>query len=521
MMQYAVVFSGLGLFLSGLHLLAASIKPFAGKQMRAVLKKLTGGYLSAAISGTLLGAITQCTSGATFVCMGLVNSGALPFNRALNMLAWSSVGGSLLVFLVAIDIRLAGLMLVGIVGLSHLLNADSIESIKHFVAILFALGLLFLGLGMIKESAHLLNQSLWVQEFIEFSAETSVICFMMGLMFTMLTQSASTVTIIAIALVISGIISFSSAVILVLGANIGSGISLLLMTSHLNGVQKQLAFFQFLAKLTGTLAIALLLLLVPSTFVLASGMQSASKVAYQLSIIYLALQISGALVVSLAQKPILKKLKQIFPESMQDSLAKPKYIYAEAALDSNIALSLVRKEQDRLIKTLSHYLETVRADVQASMTLQIRHEANMQLAHSIKQFMDEIAHQELGDQITQFIELQSRQESINALLQSLHSFTQAVSETQHYQTGLCAATVEGLHLVLQLMEDNLDTHEYDDMLMELTSDKSKLMDNIRNSLMTDDKTSLSERKALFISTRIFERVLWQIRQMLKQPVMMD
>lgn len=514
MIQYAVAFSGLGLFLSGLHLLSASIKPLAGKQLRALLNKLTGGYFSAALSGTLLGAITNSTSGSTFVCMGLVNSGVLPFNSALQMLAWSSVGGSLLVFLVAINIQLAGLVLVGIVGLSHLFNVDQFERTKNLVAILFALGLLFLGLGMIKESAHLLNQSAWVKEFIEFSAETSVICFMIGLMLTMITQSASTITIIAIAFVMTGIISFSSSIVLVLGANIGSGISLLLITSHLNGTQKQLAFFQFLAKMSGTLSVLLVLLLLPFTH-LNIEFQRTDNVAYYLSVIYLILQVSGAIIVTLAQKQIVVKIQKLFPESLEESLSKPKYIYPEAAQDSNIALSLIKKEQDRLISGLSNYLETVRFHQEDLISLNSRHEANIQLAQSIKQFIDEISHQDLGDQITLFIELQSRHEGLVALMHSLNSFTQTIKETKNYHTGLSAATVEGLHLVLQLMEENIDANENIELLQELTSDRSQLMDNIRNKLMTDSDTQVNDRKALFISTRIFERILWQIRQILK------
>lgn len=516
MIQYAVVFSGLGLFLSGLHLLAASIKPFAGKQLRSLMSKLTGGYLSAALSGALLGAITNSTSAATFICMGLVNSGALVFDRALSMLAWSSVGGSLIVFLVAIDIRLAGLVLVGIVGISHLFNIDQVERAKNIVAILFALGLLFLGLGMIKESAYLLNQSPWGKEFIEFAAETSIICLMVGLMLTMITQSASTVTILAIALVITGIISFHSAVIFVFGANIGSGVSLLLVTSHLNGLQKQLAFFQFLSKLCGTLGVALIYLVFPDLANFSAQITSNSSVAYQLSVIYLALQISGAMLVSIGQKPILKQLKKIFPESEQESLSKPKYIYPEAIQDSNIALSLVDKEQQRIFSRLSQYLDTVRQQSGQVIPLQIRHETNLQLMQSIKQFIDEIAQQELGDQIRTLIELQSRQEAMLALIQSLYSFTQAVSEIKQHHTGISAATVEGLHLVLNLLEENINTDEHHEILLELTSDRSSLMDNIRNNLMAENHTHLSERKALFISTRIFERVLWQIRQILKQ-----
>ena len=135
MNEFISTLAGLGLFLTGLHFLSSSMKPLAGKQLRLMLAKMTGSYTSAAFVGTALGALTQSTSGSTFVCMGLVNSGALKFKNALNIIAWSSVGGSLLVFLVSIDIRLAGLVLIAIVGLSNLFNFDRIEKVKYLVAI--------------------------------------------------------------------------------------------------------------------------------------------------------------------------------------------------------------------------------------------------------------------------------------------------------------------------------------------------------------------------------------------------
>jgi phosphate:Na+ symporter len=289
---------------------------------------------------------------------------------------------------------------------------------------------------------------------------------------------------------------------------------LLLITSHLNGTQKQLAFSQFLAKMSGTLSVLLVLLLLPFTH-LNIEPQRTDNVAYYLSVIYLILQVSGAIIVTLAQKQIVVKIQKLFPESLEESLSKPKYIYPEAAQDSSIALSLIKKEQDRLISGLSNYLETVRFHQEDLISLNSRHEANIQLAQSIKQFIDEISHQDLGDQITLFIELQSRHEGLVALMHSLNSFTKTIKETKNYHTGLSAATVEGLHLVLQLMEENIDANENIELLQELTSDRSQLMDNIRNKLMTDSDTQVNDRKALFISTRIFERILWQIRQILK------
>lgn len=514
MFEYASALAGLGLFLSGLHFLSASMKPLAGKRMRVILSKLSNGYISGALAGTLLGAITQSTSGATFVCMGLVNSGTLQFKRALTILAWASVGGSILVFLVSIDIRLAGLILVGIVGVSHLFNADRIDQIKYIVGILFALGLLLLGLGMIKEGSHLLRDSVWVRDFIEFASESITICFIIGVFFTLITQSASTATIVGITLVIAGVIPFEAAAILVFGANLGSGVSLLLITSHLNGLQKQLSFYQFLTKLSGVLLLMPIFLIFPALFAPDASATNQAEIAFQISILYLLVQLAGAILVSLLQNKIIRLNTRLFPESEEDSISKTKYIYPEALEDPDIAINLIIKEQDRLIASLSAYLEPLRNTEDDVMPVEIRNTANMQLANEIKQFIDALSHHELGQEMSSILELQSRNEAIISLLNSLHTFTTTVSETKNYSENLTGSIVESLHLILTLMEETVTNNDNNEMLIELTSERSQLMDDIRNRLLYDETTNMAERKSLYVSTRVFERVLWQLRQML-------
>jgi phosphate:Na+ symporter len=63
-----------------------------------------------------------------------------------------------------------------------------------------------------------------------------------------------------------------------------------------------------------------------------------------------------------------------------------------------------------------------------------------------------------------------------------------------------------------LLTENVSEGEGDKMLLELTSEKSQLMENIRKSLVSDHTKSVSEKQSLLIATGIFERVLWLVRQ---------
>ena len=115
------------------------------------------------------------------------------------------------------------------------------------------------------------------------------------------------------------------------------------------------------------------------------------------------------------------------------------------------------------------------------------------------------------------IKLQSHNEAIISLLGSLNSFISAVSETESFKDGLSGSIIESLHLILTLMEETVTSEESVDYLIELTSDKGQLMDSIRNTLLAESSTDIATRKSLFVSTRVFERILWQLRQMLNVP----
>ena len=77
---------------------------------------------------------------------------------------------------------------------------------------------------------------------------------------------------------------------------------------------------------------------------------------------------------------------------------------------------------------------------------------------------------------------------------------------------LTNSIVESLHMILTLLQESQSSPEDNEILENLTSDKGSLMDKIRDQLMENKKLSNQEQKALFLLTRIFERLIWQIRK---------
>jgi len=512
--------AGLGLFLAGLQLLSSSMLPLAGKRLRILLSKLTSSYISSAIAGGFLGAVTQSTSGSTFVCMGMLKSGVMDLKRMLVLLAWSGVGTSILVFLVSVNISLAGFYLVSIVGIAYLIKLERLKYTKHIVAIAFALGLLFLGLGMMKEASHVLNQLEWVKNFVIFSSNYLVLSLIAGLLLSVLTQSSSTVTVIAITLCASGVIGFRNAVIFVFGANLGSGLSLLLISMHLKGMPKQLAAFQCFVKFAGVaIILPIFLIAEPIVHSTSSNQLNSTELATQVSIIFLLLQVVGAICAAAFRNPLATLLENWFPNSVEDSLSRPQFIYPEAADDTEIALLLLKKEQARFIKSFAHYLALLsKANITNSdLLLQNKsvHQANKQLAEHIQLFTEALAKKNANESaIAHIFKAQCLNQSLIGVDETLYTFSNTLLVEQHQFKGVAlhSSLLESAHLILMMFADATQDDDEKSILIELTSDKSQMMEKIRHQLINDLSIAMQVRQSLIFSTGLFERFIWQVRQ---------
>ena len=513
--------AGLGLFFTGLHLLAASMQPLASGRLRLLIAKAVEGHVSTAMAGCALGLITQSTTAAAFVGIGLMNSGVLPFQRVLALTGWSSAGTSLLVFLATADVKTAGLIAVGLVGLGHLFNAQRDALGRQLVTFLFALGVLFLGLGMVKEASTGLHESAWVIEFIEFSSEAALIGFLVGIIVTLITHSSSSVTILAVTLTSAGVLPLSDAIIVVYGSSIGSGLTLLLATSHLNAKQRQLACYQCLIKLMGVAVVW------PRLWLLKNGMEHSPLMEFfsmnfdvgtALALLYLALQVLGALTGLLLQNRLLTLLDKLCPPSVEERLFEPVYIYPEAAQNPDTALILATREQDRLLTALAEYLDPVRQEtpeVVMSVPLALRHAAACHLIEKIRAFLESaLVNNHANSAIDPIFLSQSRNEIILALQESLRGFVDILQTIDPPNREWAAPMIEGLHLILMILRDTLqDDSDDPELLFALTQDRSQLMENVRNTLLSKDFSSITEKQALFVSTSTFERIIWLIRQL--------
>ena len=198
-MQLAALFlAGLSLFFTGINGVKSKLQQMSGRKFRQMLAKVTDRPVLAGLVGMGFGAVTQSASAVAFILAGMVATGLISLRRALPVVASSNVGTALLVFLAAIDLRLAVLALIGITGL--MINFKIAHRFEALVGALFAIGMLFLGLDMMKQAFAPLPQYAWFIALAAFLKAWAWAPFFLGAALRMVIQSSSAIGVIAIAL---------------------------------------------------------------------------------------------------------------------------------------------------------------------------------------------------------------------------------------------------------------------------------------------------------------------------------
>ena len=523
----ASLLGGLGLFLVGMKAVGANLQQLAGRRMRVVVAQATRGPIASAASGILLGGLTQSSNAVTFIAISMAQAGILTQRRAMPIVAFANVGTAGLVLLATVDIRLAVLWLIGVVGFMSALNLDRGGRMKPVLGALLGLGLLFLGLDLMKTGALPLRDLSLTRSVVEGDALGGfglILPFIVGALITLVAQSSSTVTILAMTLNAAGLVSFDQAALSVYGASVGSGGAVLLLSSSLSGAARRLAVYQALVKAGGVALFLLLFLLerlggFPAVLAMTEAIASDSQ--SRIGWLFLLLQLGSALLVAPFGTAMEKLLVRLSPETPSEALSRPHYLYDKALADPPTALDLVALEQSRLLDRLPGLVDPLRAEPEQAGTsraaLLVAGEA---LERSVAAFLTEVLARGCGrDQLDRAVALEAAATGLTALRQTLGEFGDSVEACRDRATpallNVLQQLAESLHLLLGQLAAVAASGDAEDaaQLLALTADRSEMMDGLRRRVArADPDLAYGGQDLLFRATAQFERAVWLTRR---------
>ncbi len=217
--QFFTLLGGVGLFLYGMTIMSTGLQNAAGDKLRSLLEKVTSNKTVAVLLGIAVTVLIQSSSATDMMVIGFVNSGLMELVEAIAVIMGANIGTTITAQITAFDLTaLAPILLFAGVIMYLFIKKPTV---KHIGSIVLGFGMLFVGIGLIKDAIKPLSQSAAFITFLD-NLKNPIIAIIFGLAFTALLQSSSSSVVIFQAFAVQGILDYHTAVYLVIGAAIGS-----------------------------------------------------------------------------------------------------------------------------------------------------------------------------------------------------------------------------------------------------------------------------------------------------------
>ncbi len=257
------IIAGLVLFLYGMNVMGAGLENIAGKRMQAVIEKATSTPIKGVLVGLSVTALIQSSSATTVMLIGFVNSGLMKLTHSINVIIGANIGTTItswILSLVSIDSNNIFLTItkpdvfgpiLGVVGIGMLLmskrnrNRDIGRVFIGFFVLIFGMSTMYQAVQPLAEIPAFTNMLT--------AFSNPLLGLLTGAVFTAIIQSSSASVGIMQALSVTGVISYSGALALVLGANIGTCATALISSIGTNTNAKRTAVIHLYVKTIGAL----------------------------------------------------------------------------------------------------------------------------------------------------------------------------------------------------------------------------------------------------------------------------
>lgn len=221
--------------------------------MRLGIARLTQNRFLGLGFGALATVILQSSTATILMLMGLASTGLLTLSQSFAVILGADIGTTLVVILLSIKKIADYALLLVVFGfvLEDLLKNS--KPVSYIGRILFGFGMVFYGMKLMTETASPLGMNPEAQFLFELMANHPVAILLVSIVFTAFVQTSAATIGMAMALGLAGVIALSTAIPIVLGANIGTCFTAILATLTSDTQGKRVALAHLFVKVTGVL----------------------------------------------------------------------------------------------------------------------------------------------------------------------------------------------------------------------------------------------------------------------------
>ncbi|MCP4720431.1 MAG: Na/Pi cotransporter family protein, partial [Desulfobacteraceae bacterium] len=223
---------GLGLFILGMKMMTEGLQATAGQKIRSILEAISSNRILGSLTGAGVTAMVQSSSATTVMLIGFVSAGIMGFEQAVGVIIGANVGTTITGQLIAFKLTKAALPAIALGVVLKYFSRQ--RNYRHIGDIILGFGLLFYGMTVMKHGlAPIKSDPQFIAFFTKFSTDSFggiLLCVSMGAILTVMVQSSSATVGLTMTLATSGLLTFPTALALVLGENIGTTITAQLAT---------------------------------------------------------------------------------------------------------------------------------------------------------------------------------------------------------------------------------------------------------------------------------------------------
>lgn len=253
---------GLAIFLYGMDLLGEGLTGASGGKLEKILEKLTSNSLKAVLLGAGVTAVIQSSSATTVMVVGFVNSGIMKLSQAVGVIMGANIGTTITSWILSLTgIESSNIFIsllkptsfspvLAVVGIVFLMFLKK-DSLKNPGKIMIGFALLMYGMDAMSSSVAPLAE---VPQFASILTAFSnpVLGMLAGMLFTAIIQSSSASVGILQALCSTGILSYATALPIIMGQNIGTCVTALLSSIGATKNGKRAAIIHLYFNVIGT-----------------------------------------------------------------------------------------------------------------------------------------------------------------------------------------------------------------------------------------------------------------------------
>ena len=256
---------GIALFLFGMHTLSASLEKLAGGKLETWLEKATSKPIKGVVLGAIITAVIQSSAATTVMIIGFVNSGLMKLSQAIGVIMGANIGTTATSWLLSLQ------SISGSDGFSflNLLNPTTFTPVLAVIGVILimftksdkkkTIGMILAGFAVLmfgmnsmsSATAGLAENETFCNILMMFS--NPVLGVVAGAVLTAVLQSSSaSIGILQSIAISTGKVTYSVALPLLLGQNIGSCVTALISSVGANKPAKRVAFVHLYFNVIGT-----------------------------------------------------------------------------------------------------------------------------------------------------------------------------------------------------------------------------------------------------------------------------